>query len=152
MTPYEQARKFYAFDDPSKDWPSPLLLYASTHFAYSSPTAIVLAKPEGDYWWIEFMAGDMKEALGHLPYWLPQIRFQRRGKDRIYWTATLVTKLLQTPSVHVKGVHDSVQNGSPDPVFWWGWWWNQDTQTATAAVTIYCRRECGEEPDSRKTA
>ena len=89
MTPYKRAWLFYG-----PVWRKTLLQYASRHYVYSSPTAICLAKRHADIWWIEYFAGDMQEAFGHLPFWLPKISFMRRGKRRLYWTALLINKIL----------------------------------------------------------
>lgn len=112
MTPRDHARKFYG-----AEWYDLLDYYVGTHFVYASPTCLVLAKEVDDYWFIEWLSGDPKEALEHLPYWLPRIAYARRGVVRSHWTATLVSKLL--PSVNVNGMgclNDSVQDGFDDPL------------------------------------
>lgn len=93
-----------------------LVYWLHNHYVYSSQTVFVVAKPEPDCWWIEYLAGDMMEALNHLPYWLPQIAFNRRHHPKIYWTAHLVKKLLRKPICDVKGSHAAVENGLADPL------------------------------------
>lgn len=130
MTPSEHARKFY-----KADWEDMLAFYVERHYVYASPTSLCLAKPEGDHWWIEFLAGDMSEVLTKLPFWLPEIRFNRRGKPRSYWMADLVNKLLPSSDVSVKGCgNDSVEDGFTDPPARW-WWRRREVQTTTTAST-----------------
>ena len=91
MNRLDQARALYR--GIGEDFDRTLALYLAQHFVYSSPTCLVLAKPEGDTWWIEYLGGSVEEALTHLPHWLPKIEFARRGRRRVYWTATLVARL-----------------------------------------------------------
>lgn len=142
MIPVLHAKKFYG-----ANWAKVFDGYLMFGYVYASPTCFVLARPFEDHWWIEYLAGDMKEALQQLPFWRKQIRFNRGDCIRCYWTATLVRKLLKSPPTALKVGHDSVQNGSPDAVLRRGWWRWED-KTASAARTHYCRRECGQEPDS----
>ena len=133
MTPYEQGRKFY-----KEQWTAKVVQFARDHFLYSSPTAIALAKELQHCWFIEFMAGDMREALGHLPHWKPQIAFSRRGRIRSYWTATLVNKLLTEENFSVKATgNDSVKDGFADEAPVWRWWRWED-KTASSAITHHC--------------
>src|SRR6185503_9381269 len=97
---WSEGLKFYG-----AKWPDLLSEYIMNHYVYVSPTALCLAKPVGDQWWIEFLAGDMKEVLGHLPFWLTYISYSRRGNVNVHATATLVNRLLK---------NDPVQNGSAD--------------------------------------
>lgn len=90
MKPFEHFRSFY-----KDQWLPTLLWYANNHYVYSSPTAIALAKPDGDTWWIEYAAGDVEELLCHLPFWLPFIAFNAKGRYRQYATARLVNRFLR---------------------------------------------------------
>jgi hypothetical protein len=85
--------------------------YARSHFLYSSPTAFCLAKPVNGQWWIEFAAGSVEELILKLPFWLPIISFNRRGRHRTYATATLVNRFLK---------NDRLQDGPVDAVPRWG--------------------------------
>ncbi len=133
MTPRDHARKFYG-----AQWNDLLDDYVARHFVYASPTCLVLARDRGDSWFIEFLAGDMKEALNHLPHWKPMICFNRRGKPKSVWTATLVNKLLR--SVNDKGnssVNDSAENGFVDPPARWGRW-RATGKTTTGSISNNC--------------
>lgn len=137
MTPFERGWHFYG-----AEWFDTLEHYCARYFVYASPTALCLAKPEDGAWWIEFMAGDMKEALGHLPFWLPVIRFSRNGIVKAYATATLVNKILKD---------DPVQNGPADAPVWWRWPCGS-CQTASTAITYHSSGECGQGQDSTAAA
>jgi hypothetical protein len=130
MKPSEHARKFYG-----KDWDGMLAYYVEYHFVYASPTAICLAKPEGNCWWIEYLAGDMKEVLGHLPFWLTYISYSRNGIVKVHATATLVNRLLK---------NDPVQDGSVDALSWWRWP-RTESKTSASSITHYCGGESGQD-------
>ena len=113
MTPFDQFKEFYGYK-----WAEVIRQYIGYHYVYCSPTAIALAKPEGDAWWIEYAAGDVEELLCHLPYWLPYIAYNRNyslqnsgvnvtDPYKCHSTAKLVNRFLK---------HDPVKDGHPDAV------------------------------------
>jgi hypothetical protein len=138
MLPYDHAVKFYGLID----WMRLLERYASHHYVYSSPTALCLAKPEGDSWFIEFAAGDIQELICHLPFWLTYIRFSVKGKSKVYATARLVNRFLKDATI---------EDGPADALPRWRWWQWED-QTHSAALTHYRSRECGQDTDSGQAA
>lgn len=60
-----------------------------------------------DTWWIEFLSGDMRDAFLAMPFWLPQVAFERKGRVKVYATATLINRILRD---------ESFQNGPSDQV------------------------------------
>ena len=130
MTPFESALLFY---QPEK-LNELLMDYLQKHYVYNSPTAFVMAKALDGTWWIEYAAGDMKEIICAMPFWLPYIRFARNGIVKAYAMAHFVNRILG---------RDTVKNGLVDSLPRWGWS-SGSCETASSAVTYYCRRECGQ--------
>lgn len=89
VTPFQQ---FHAFYRPNH-W-DVLGHYFTNHYVYSSPTAICLAKPDGDTWFIEYYAGDLREVFNVLPYWLTYVSFFRNGRYRCYTLAAIAMKII----------------------------------------------------------
>lgn len=103
MTPFDQFKAFHG-----TAWPQKLLDYLSNGWVYSSPTCFALVgmrlNPDGrefDTWFIEYLAGDVKEAIHHLPFYLPYIAFNRKGKTKLYATATITRRFLKDDSVKI---------------------------------------------------
>lgn len=90
-----------------------------------TPNLFLLAEPRcyylggWDTWFIEYLSGDIATALAVMPFWLPYIGFERRGRLKIYATATLINHVL---------ADEPVQNGSPDPLP--RRWWRGEDQAA----------------------
>jgi hypothetical protein len=133
MTPFEHFAKFYG----SGCWYL-LGLYASCHHVYCSPTAIALAKQEGDTWWIEYAAGNVEELICHIPFWLPYIGFHVKGSYKCYATARLVNRFLK---------NDPIKDGPTDPVPRRGRR-GSDAKEDTATSAIHRSGERREEQDS----
>lgn len=106
MTPFDQFKNFYKLE-----WPHVLTQYLNHHYVYVSPTAIGLVKPEDDAWWIEYVAGDVEELICHLPFWLPFLNYNDKGRFRCHATARVINLLLK---------HDSFKDGNPDALPWRG--------------------------------
>ncbi len=113
MTPYEQASEFYRTRTPSKSESLTKLL--EFHYregcVLSTSRVFVLARVRPltdliarslppwprlpDAWFIEYLAGSMVDALTAMPFWLPYVAFERKGRLKVYATATLVNRLLK---------------------------------------------------------
>ena len=100
MTPFDQFKAFHG-----TAWPQKLLDYLSNGWVYSSPTCFALVDQHPDIenggWFIEFLAGDVKEAIHHLPFYLPYVAFNRKGKTKIYATATITRQFLKDDFIKV---------------------------------------------------
>ncbi len=130
MTPFDHYRHFY-----QSHWLPKLLEYSNHHFVWVCPKAVVLAKPEGDTWWIEYLAGDIGEAFRVMPFWLPKVAFARKGKHKIYWTATLTRRINAT----------QLEDGFADEMSWRRWISTQTTQTTPATSPINSSGERSQE-------
>ena len=102
MTPFDQFKAFHG-----TEWPQKLLDYFNHGWVYSSPWCFALVRIEPDletqcnHWFIEYLAGDVKEAIHHLPFYLPYIAFNRKGKTKLYATATITRRFLKDDSVKI---------------------------------------------------
>jgi hypothetical protein len=96
VTPFEQFKEFHG-----TAWPQKLLDYFNHGWVYSSPTCFALVQVSGfeACWFIEYLAGDVKEAIHHLPFYLPYVVFNRKGKTKLYATATITQRFLKDDSV-----------------------------------------------------
>ncbi len=102
MTPFDQFKAFHG-----TAWSQKLLDYLNHGWVYSSETCFVLVSacvddaPEDRFWFIDYLAGDVKEAIHHLPFYLPYIAFNRRNRPKIYATATITQKFLKDEHQHI---------------------------------------------------
>jgi len=106
MTPFDQFKAFHG-----TAWSQKLLDYLDNGWVYSSPSCFALVicvdafnggKTEDfSTWFIDYLAGDVKEAIHHLPFYLPYISFNRRNRTKLYATATITRKFLKDDSVKV---------------------------------------------------
>jgi hypothetical protein len=98
VTPFDQFKAFHG-----TAWSQTLLNYLNHGWVYSSPTCFALVRLdlESDVWFIEYLAGDVKEAIHHLPFYLPYVAFNRKGKAKIYATATITRRFLKDDSVKI---------------------------------------------------
>lgn len=102
MTPFDQFKAFHG-----TAWSQKLLDYLDNGWVYSSPSCFALVQVEPDletkcnHWFIDFLAGDVKEAIHHLPFYLPYISFNRRNRTKLYATATITRKFLKDGHLHI---------------------------------------------------
>ena len=98
MTPFDQFKAFHG-----TAWPQKLLDYLNKGWVYSSPTCFALVQVSGleACWFIEYLAGDVKEAIHHLPFYLPYVVFNRKGKAKLYATATITQRFLKDDFVKI---------------------------------------------------
>jgi len=102
VTPFDQFKAFHG-----TAWPQMLLDYLNRGWVYSSPTCFALAslepfvETEASVWFIEYLAGDVKEAIHHLPFYLRYVAFNRKGKPKLYATATITRRFLKDDSVKI---------------------------------------------------
>ena len=102
MTPFDQFKAFHGMR-----WSQKLLDYLGDSWVYSSPTCFALVgrpitySQEFDTWFIDYLSGDVKEAIHHLPFYLPYIAFNRKGKTKLYATATITRRFLKDDSVKI---------------------------------------------------
>lgn len=98
MTPFDQFKAFHG-----TAWPQKLLDYLNYAWVYSSPTCFALVRVSAveSCWFIEYLAGDVKEAIHHLPFYLRYVAFNRKGKPKIYATATITRRFLKDDSVKI---------------------------------------------------
>lgn len=98
VTPFQHFKQFYSQAKCQKNWKWVLNDYLVHHYVYCSPTAICLAKADGDTWFIEFYAGDLQEVFSVIPFWLDYVGFYRKGRYRCYALATVVNKIMRNES------------------------------------------------------
>lgn len=111
MTPFEAAQGVYEQEDCANTFGEDLFFYLRAGYVWSSRDAFAMARPvmlllgdqEGigmnrgmivgqfpfvphscNCWHVHLAAGDWKEALGHLPYSLEYISFERDNVFRYY--------------------------------------------------------------------
>ncbi len=102
MSPMEHAARFYRHELPD---------VIRDNYSISTPTLFCLYRvvaihgPDPDTFWIEYFSGKMVELLEHIPFWLPYVAFQRRGRTKCHALATMVNKVV---------AHDPAKNGNAD--------------------------------------
>ena len=98
MTPFDQFKSFHG-----TAWPNKLADYLNNGWVYSSPSCFALVGIEltGETWFVDYLAGDVKEAIHHLPFYLPYVVFNRKGKTKLYATATITRRFLKDDSVKI---------------------------------------------------
>lgn len=80
-----------------------------------------------DTWFIECGVGSMEAMITAMPFWLPFIQFARKGRLKVYATATLVNRILRD---------EPVENGHADPLLR-GRWGGQGEATG-ASIPHVC--------------
>ena len=101
-TIYERAKEVYAKELCARTLELDILLHVRDGFVYSSPTALALVRPvcqsgaykdltspwvcfdDPDTWWVYLMVGNTREAVQHLPFFLPWIGWERKNVPRFY--------------------------------------------------------------------
>jgi hypothetical protein len=144
MTPYEHASAFYS-RSPYKSGHLTQLLsrFLQGGCVVCTPQVFVLAEvhqwhdypsgPRDNYWFIEYLSGDMATALTLMPFWLPYVAFARRGRMKVYATATLVNRIL---------TDERLQNRDGDPLL--RRWRRGQGETTGTTGTDGCSGEFGE--------
>ena len=111
MSPYKQAKEMYLKAGLSlKDFNNDIHLYAQSGYLYASPDCFALARPVStewredviklielentlsdndltkslNCWYIAHVIGELSSLLNHIPYDLPFIAMERRGKFKVY--------------------------------------------------------------------
>lgn len=75
---------------------SDILVYATHHYAYCSPTCIILAKVVGDCGWFIYLAvgkGCLQRFFEVAPFELPAIGFARRNKETKWYPWERIKRL-----------------------------------------------------------
>lgn len=110
-TPFEQAwAEFLRQGGERYSFDTVFAAHLRVGFVWSSPESFVLCRPvshwwpatwlndpsqvadddSADAWWIYLLAGNISEAVGHLPRFLPWIGWDRRGIGRFRRTDLIV--------------------------------------------------------------
>lgn len=104
MTPYEEAAAVYDREPCARSFREDLELHLLNGYVLSGPEFFVLARPvnsqdtvermvdpawvwpveDCDAWWIYLFAGDLKQALGHFPFPMKWIGWERQNALRWY--------------------------------------------------------------------
>lgn len=112
MTPYEQASELYRQNPQFGSFDHLLTFHLKEGVVMSGPHVFLMARQVStttidDTWFIECGVGSMEAMITAMPFWLPFIQFARKGRLKVYATATLVNRILRD---------EPVENGHADPL------------------------------------
>lgn len=97
MTLWEKAS---AVLPPGETLEDLLLQFAKEGCVVVNPFVLVLAKPiayrgtDIDCWWVYLAAGSAEHALLAMPFYLPLVAFERKGRVKVMNTEMLTRRLL----------------------------------------------------------
>lgn len=117
MTPVEQAAKVYETEDCPRTFGEDVEAHLLCGYVFSTPTVFAMGRPvrrdvlastivnpyvmfpkdDCDAWLVYLVAGDLREALGYLPYPLPWIGWERGNVLRWYRTERLLARRTGLP-------------------------------------------------------
>lgn len=130
MSPLYHASEFYRAHPNQGNLNDLLNFHLKEGCVVSTPKVFMMARPvcisglDPDAWFIEYGSGDMGAMFDLMPFWLPFIAFQRKGRMKVYATATLANRILRD---------EIPKDGHVDAVLrWWGSWKNQSPTSANA--------------------
>jgi hypothetical protein len=124
-----RARQIYARIGESFD--AMLEEYLENGYVISTPDLLLIGKTTPTYskiadtWHVEYADGNINAIVIALPFWLPYVSFCRKGRLKVYATATLVNKVLR---------NETIQNGRIDPVLWRRWSGQDQAPTSSGAI------------------
>lgn len=75
--------------------------YARNGLVFIGPELAIMAESRGYYcapgeidtWFIEYFHGSIGAIVGFMPFWLPFVAFERKGRLKVYSTATIVNRV-----------------------------------------------------------
>lgn len=79
---FDEAVRLYA--EKSLDFEEVYIQYSRFGYVYASPECIILAEPQGDTWFIQFVIGTngLKRFLELMPYELPYVAWEKGLKKK----------------------------------------------------------------------
>lgn len=132
MTPFETASELYRKNPQHGEFDHLLTFHLKEGVVVSTPTVFMMARQVSSYaiddaWFIEVGVGDMGAMIAAMPFWLPYIQFARKGRLKVYATATLVNRILRD---------ETVENGHADTLLRGRW--GRQGQEPSPSVSNVC--------------